>query len=99
MQEFLVRIQVHVDPGLDDDTRQALTIAERVRGAELVRAGAIQSIWRVPGTAGNVGVWRAEDATSLHALLSSLPQFRYMDIDVTPLAEHPLAPVLAELAT
>lgn len=98
MQEFLVRIRVHVDPALDADTRQALTAAERARGAELVRAGAIQLIWRVPGTQGNVGVWRAEDATALHTLLSSLPHFLYMDIDVTPLAEHPLAPVVAELA-
>jgi muconolactone D-isomerase len=98
MQEFLVRVQVHVDPGLDADTREALTAAERARGADLVRAGVIQAIWRVPGTQGNVAVWRAEDATALHALLSSLPHFLYMDIDVTPLATHPLALVFAELA-
>lgn len=98
MQEFLVRIRVNLDPGLDADTRQALTSAERARGEELVRGGSVRAIWRIPGTAGNVGIWLAEDATALNALLSSLPLFLYMDIEVTALAEHPLGPILAEFA-
>jgi muconolactone D-isomerase len=99
VQEFFVRIAVNVDPGLEPATKAALTAAERVRGAELVRAGAIHAIWRVPGTAGNLGIWRADDATELHTLLSSLPFFPYMSIEVTALAEHPLAPIFMELAS
>jgi muconolactone D-isomerase len=98
-QEFLVRIHVNVDPSLDVAVRQELTAAERVRGAELVRDGSIRAIWRVPGTAGNVGVWRADNATDLHAMLSSLPMFPYMSIEVTALAAHPLAPIFEELGS
>jgi muconolactone D-isomerase len=99
VQEFFVRIAVNVDPALDPATKAALTAAERARGAELVRGGAIHAIWRVPGTAGNLGIWRADDATELHALLSSLPHFPYMTIEVTALAEHPLAPIVTEVAS
>jgi muconolactone D-isomerase len=98
VQEFLVRVRVNVDPSLDAEARQSLLAAERARGEELVRAGSIKAIWRVPGTQGNVALWRAEDATALHALLASLPHFLYMDIEVTALAAHPLAPILTEVA-
>jgi muconolactone D-isomerase len=99
VQEFFVRVRVNVDPNLDPSTRQALLSAERARGEELVRAGNIRRIWRVPGTQGNVAIWAAEDATVLHALLSSLPHFLYMDIEVVAIAEHPLAPIIKEVGT
>jgi muconolactone D-isomerase len=98
-QEFLVRIHVNIDPSVDAETLDALTAAERTRGAELVREGAIREIWRVPGTRGNVGRWRAENATALHTMLSSLPMFAYMTIEVTALAEHPLAPIFEEIGS
>jgi muconolactone D-isomerase len=94
---FLVSIRVVLPADLDPNRRQDMMDAERTRGAELVRAGTIQAIWRVPGTTNNVGLWRAASATALHVALSSLPLFHYMDIDVTALADHPLAPVLAEV--
>ena len=97
-QQFLVRIRVNPPPTLGAQELQERTDAERARGAELVRAGTIEAIWRVPGTTGNVGVWRAANATDLHAVLSSLPLFAYMEIDVMALAEHPLARVLAEVS-
>ncbi|HTW20944.1 MAG TPA: muconolactone Delta-isomerase family protein [Mycobacteriales bacterium] len=96
-QRFLVRIQVNLPPGTDPATRRSLLDAERSRGAELVRAGTIHEIWRVPGTFGNVGIWQAADATALHEALSSLPLFPYMAIETLALADHPLAPVLAEV--
>jgi muconolactone D-isomerase len=96
-QRYLVRIRIDLPPDLDPDAGTALLAAERVRGSELVRAGTIHAIWRVPGTLGNVGIWQADDATELHAALSSLPLFPYMQIETLALAEHPLAPVLAEV--
>lgn len=95
-QDFLVRIHVNMDSGLDAEAKEAITNAERVRGEELVKAGSILQIWRVPGTQGNVGIWRAPDATDLHALVSSLPLYEYMRIEVTALARHPLAPLLRQ---
>jgi muconolactone D-isomerase len=88
--EFLVEISVHLPPDLPEVERTAIIAAERARGRALRAQGAIAAIWRVPGGMRNVGIWQAADATELHALLSSLPLHRYMDVDVTPLARHPL---------
>jgi muconolactone D-isomerase len=45
-------------------------------------------MWRIPGRTANVGIWKAKDATELHAAISSLPMFPYIDAHVTPLATH-----------
>lgn len=87
---FLVRIDVRLPPSLDDDERARLLERELDRGRELVAAGAIVDIWRVPGGLRNVGIWEAVDATHLHELIASLPLYAYLRAEVTPLARHPL---------
>ena len=88
--DFLVDITVRLPPALPQEERLELMRAERARGRELIEAGAIQHIWRIPGALRNVSVWRAEDATELHELLTSIPAYRYSEIQVTALATHPL---------
>jgi muconolactone D-isomerase len=88
--QFLVRIHVHLPPDLPAGERQALEEAELARGRELLGAGSIVSIWRIPGGLRNVGIWEARDATELHELIASLPLYRWLEADVTPLADHPL---------
>jgi muconolactone D-isomerase len=88
--EFLVRIDVALPPGMPIPERDELLAAENARGRELLLAGSIRDIWRIPGALRNVGVWEAADATELHDLLSSLPLFPYLTAEVTPLAVHPL---------
>lgn len=90
MQDFLVRIDVALPAGMGDDEIERLMDAERARGAQLRDAGSIQRIWRLPGGLRNVGVWRARDATDLHALVTSLPFSRWCTVDVDALAIHPL---------
>jgi muconolactone D-isomerase len=87
--KFLVQIEVQLPPTLADEERRRLLDAELQRGRELLAAGRIESIWRVPGGLRNVGIWDAEDATALHELLSSLPLYRWLRAEVTALAEHP----------
>jgi muconolactone D-isomerase len=88
MAEFLVEIEIEWPPTMDDDQREALLAAEAERGRELRKAGSIVHIWRIPGRRANVGLWQAADASELHELLSSLPVFPWMNIQVRPLAEH-----------
>ncbi len=88
--EFLIDITVRLPPTLPAEEVAALMSAERVRGRELLEAGAIREIWRIPGAIRNVAIWSAHDATELHALLTSLPVHRYCEVSVTPLAVHPL---------
>jgi muconolactone D-isomerase len=91
MPEFLVEIEIALPPSTPADEQAALAGAERLRGQELLDAGSIVQIWRVPGRRANVGIWQAADASELHRLISSLPLFPWMDVRVSALAEHPLA--------
>ena len=47
--DFLVDTTVRLPPALSAEERLELMRAERARGRELVEAGAIQHIWRIPG--------------------------------------------------
>jgi muconolactone D-isomerase len=88
--DFLVHMQVGAigDPALERSLREQ----EAARARELAAAGVLRRLWRVPGRRANWGVWSAADADALHAALSSLPLFPYLDISVHPLAAHPNDP-------
>jgi muconolactone D-isomerase len=95
--EFLVEIDIHIPPDLDEGRRSALIAAELERGTALAEAGLLRAVWRVPGRFANRAIWSAPDATVLHDALISLPLWPYMDVSVTPLARHALAGVCAGL--
>jgi muconolactone D-isomerase len=90
--EFLVHIEVRWPPDGDPAEHARLSAAERSRGLELGAAGTIRRLWRLPGRRANWGVWEAPDATALHAAITSLPFFPYLDVEVIPLAAHPTDP-------
>ena len=90
--EYLVHIEVHWPPDGDPVKRDELMAAERARGRELVEAGVIRRLWRVPGRWANWGVWSATSPDDLHTALASLPFFPWLDIEVIPLASHPNDP-------
>jgi muconolactone D-isomerase len=88
--EFLARIEVGLPPDMPEDRRRELLEAESARGRELIADGSLVRIWRVPGRRANVSLYRAADATELHALIASLPLYPWLDISVEALATHPL---------
>ena len=96
--EFLVHIEIGWPPDADPERREALFTAELVRGQELASQGIMRRLWRIPGRWANWGLWEAEDATALHAALSSLPLWPWMDVTVHPLARHVNDPVMLDLA-
>lgn len=87
---FLVRLETTLPPEMPEDQRSALLTAETRRGRELVDAGTVEHLWRLPGRLANVGVWAAADPDELHVALSSLPLWRWMSVQVEALASHPL---------
>ncbi|MBA2578901.1 MAG: muconolactone Delta-isomerase family protein [Euzebyaceae bacterium] len=92
--EFLVHIEVRWPADGDEARKAELVALEAERARELRDAGTLRRLWRVPGRWANVGVWEAADATELHAAVSSLPFFPWLEVDVSPLAEHPSDPGL-----
>jgi muconolactone D-isomerase len=97
--EFLVEAEVALPAELDEARRAQLLAAELERGKTLAEAGVLLAIWRVPGRLANRAIWSATDATALHDALVSLPLWPYMDVVVTSLASHPLAPSCHGLRT
>ena len=96
--EFLVNIEIEWPADGDPRRRDKLYAAELERGRELARQGIMKRLWRVPGRWANWGLWEAEDATALHAALSSLPLWPWMSIRVHPLARHDNDPAGLDLA-
>jgi muconolactone D-isomerase len=90
--EFLVHIQVNWPVDIAQDEQQRLLAEEGARARELGTEGRIKRLWRIPGRTANYGLWDAPDATTLHTAISSLPLFRYLDVEVMPLAQHPNDP-------
>jgi muconolactone D-isomerase len=91
--EFLVR-QHNMAP-LGEDL-SALKLREREYAMRLRTEGFLIKLWRVPGTTDAIGLWEASDATELHELLAALPMFRWLQISVEALAEHPQEKILRE---
>ncbi|MDN5851277.1 MAG: muconolactone Delta-isomerase [Actinomycetia bacterium] len=88
---FLAEMEVSLPHDLADDVLAKLKDAERERAQEIQRSGRWPHLWRVAGRYANVSVFDVESVDELHELLSSLPMFPYLDITVTPLANHPSA--------
>lgn len=88
--DFLIRIEIRLPVDLPAEERNRLLVAEAERGHELIEQGVLRGIWRVPGRTANISLYRVSDADELHGVLQSLPLFPYLDIQVEPLATHPL---------
>ncbi|MFF0269467.1 muconolactone Delta-isomerase [Kribbella sp. NPDC004536] len=86
---FHVRMDVHLPPDLDPDARATLLARERARAVELQQSGAWPELWRIVGEYANISIFDVESNDDLHDILSSLPLFPYLRIQVTPLAQHP----------
>ena len=88
--EFLVSIEVRTPPDMEPARLAQLQAAEAARAAELVEAGLLRRIWRVPGRRANVSLYEARDATAVHEALASLPLFPWLEVTVQALAVHPV---------
>ncbi|SNR74045.1 muconolactone delta-isomerase [Haloechinothrix alba] len=88
---FHARMRVHLPHDLDQDAADRLKEQERQRAQELQRDGRWRHLWRVAGEYANISVFDVDSPDELHRLISQLPLFPYMDVEVTPLARHPSA--------
>ena len=88
---FMVQMQVNLPVDMPAAQADKLKADEKALAQQLQRDGKWKSLWRVVCRYANVSIFDVADNDELHALLSSLPLFPYMDIQVTALARHPSA--------
>ena len=86
---FQVQMDVRLPHDLPADRAEALKTTERERAQQLQRNGTWRHLWRVAGRYANVSVFDVKSADELHQILSTLPLFPYMQIEVTALCRHP----------
>ncbi|CAN7739937.1 muconolactone Delta-isomerase [Pseudorhodoferax sp. LjRoot39] len=85
MVHMVVNIPASVSPAEADEIKRR----EKAYSQDLQRAGTWRHLWRVVGEYANVSIFDVASNDELHTLLSGLPLFPYMQIKVTPLANHP----------
>jgi muconolactone delta-isomerase len=93
--EFLITMTIRVPDGTSAQTVQDTEAREAERARELAGQGHLMRLWKLPadsGSARTLGLWSDIDATGMHAVIESLPLYRWMTIETTPLSPHPSDP-------
>ena len=88
---YLVRMDVKIPHDLPPAVTSEILQREKDYSQALQREGKWRHLWRVAGEYANYSVFDVASHDELHGLLSKLPLFPYMNIHVTPLAQHPSA--------
>ena len=97
--EFLTIFNVSVPSGTPAQTVDDIEARRQNARHELAEAGHLLRLWMLqaePGESRALGLWRANDAAEMQAILESLPLDRWMRVDTTPLTEHPNDPALTK---
>lgn len=86
---FHVRMDVNLPPDIDPAKARQLKADEKARFQELQRSKNWRHIWRVVGEYANYSIFDVQSNAELHDMLTSLPLFPFMRIQVTALCRHP----------
>ncbi|ELW9443316.1 muconolactone Delta-isomerase [Pluralibacter gergoviae] len=86
---FHVRMNVHLPPSMPKADAEALKATEKAFSQELQACGKWRHLWRIAGQYSNISLFDVESVEELHQLLSALPLFPYMTLEVMPLCRHP----------
>lgn len=88
---FHVRMNVNIPHELPAAEVADILAREKAYSQELQASGKWRHIWRIAGQYANFSIFDVRDNSELHDILSQLPLFRFMEIEVTPLLRHPSA--------
>ena len=86
---FLVQMNVRIPPNVASEAAERLKTIERERARQLQLEKKWRHLWRVAGRYANVSIFDVSGPEELHQILSGLPLFPYMEIEVTPVCRHP----------
>lgn len=88
---YHVRMDVDLPRDLSAEDAERLKAEERDYARQLQRDGKWIHLWRIAGEYANYSVFDVESHDALHEILTGLPLFPFLRIQVTPLATHPSA--------
>jgi muconolactone D-isomerase len=85
---YCVEMDVVVPHDVDAEKFERLKAAEKAVSQKLQQEGKWRHLWRIAGRYANISIFDVADNDELHALLSGLPLFPFMQMKITPLARH-----------
>ena len=86
---FHVGMTIRIPHDVAPERVRQLIALEHERAGELERQGKWRHVWRVAGKWANVSIFEVNDPAELHDILTSLPLYPFMEIDVTALCPMP----------
>ncbi len=86
---FHVSMDVRIPHGANSQKTKQLGEQEHKRATQLQQQGKWLHLWRVAGKYANISVFDVESPAELHEILSSLPLFPFMELEVVALCRHP----------
>jgi muconolactone D-isomerase len=86
---FHVRMNVNLPASMPAEEAAQLKLTEKEFSQRLQLEGKWRHIWRIAGQYANISVFDVASVDELHQLLTALPLFPYMQIEVMPLCRHP----------
>jgi len=92
--QYLVTMTTHVPVGTSAEAVDDIRQREAKRARELAGQGHLERLWVLPGQGRALGLWRASDIGEMNAVLATLPLNDWMNVETTPLSEHPNDPAL-----
>jgi muconolactone D-isomerase len=85
---FHVEMTVNLPPDMDPAVADKLKADEKALSQKLQRDGVWRHLWRIAGRYANISVFDVDSPAHLHDVLSQLPLFPYMQMDVRALCRH-----------
>jgi muconolactone D-isomerase len=86
---FHVRMNVSLPATMPEEQATRLKQDEKALAQRLQEEGKWRHLWRIAGQYANFSIFDVASVDELHTLLTSLPLFPYMQIEVMPLCRHP----------
>ncbi|MBS6359397.1 muconolactone Delta-isomerase [Burkholderia sp.] len=86
---FHVEMTINLPVDMDPVKAATLKAEEKAMSQRLQQEGTWRHLWRIAGRYANVSIFDVESPQQLHDLLSQLPLFPYMDVEVRALCRHP----------
>ena len=86
---FHVRMNVNLPQTMPEAQAAQLKLTEKELAQRLQQEGKWRHLWRIAGQYANISVFDVASVDELHNLLTSLPLFPYMQIELMPLCRHP----------
>ena len=86
---FLARMDVTFPESLTPEQVADFQVREKEYSGNLQSEGIMKGIWRVVGEYANYSIYDVENNDELQQIMAGFPMFKYMNVKITPLAQHP----------